>query len=106
VTTSTGVILVVAKGPAEPARRPSVAPFGDVDVDHLPELVDRPVDVPPLPAGLDMGFVDEPTVADRMPTPPRGVGHRSDRMSARLRGRIRVARHCPHSCRDGQPAFR
>jgi hypothetical protein len=41
------------------------------DVDHLPELVDGSVEVPPVPTDLYIGLVHEPTVADRASQRPR-----------------------------------
>jgi hypothetical protein len=46
---------------------------GDEHVDHLPELVDRTVDVPPLADELHVGLVDLPTVADGVAAGPSGV---------------------------------
>ncbi|KQC37370.1 hypothetical protein UK82_15205 [Frankia sp. ACN1ag] len=40
-----------------------VTPFGGKDVDDLPDLVDRPVQVGPPAGDLDVGFVDEPPVS-------------------------------------------
>jgi hypothetical protein len=52
VTTSTGVSLVIwiARSGTGPPRCPT---GGEVHIDDLPELVDRPVQVPPLPGDLE-----------------------------------------------------
>jgi hypothetical protein len=47
---------------------------GDKYVDDLPELVDRPIDVAPLPTHLDVGLIDLPAAADRVSAGPGGVG--------------------------------
>jgi hypothetical protein len=54
----------------EPTSRRGVPPRGDEHVDDLPELVDRPVDVTPLPGNLDIRFVELAPVADRVPERP------------------------------------
>jgi hypothetical protein len=55
-----------------------VAPRGDIDVDDLAELVDGPVDIPPLApplAGdLHIRLVDLPAIADAVAAGPGGVG--------------------------------
>jgi len=51
-----------------------VAPPGDEYVDDLPELVDGPVDVAPLPGHFDVGLVDLPAVTEGVPARPSGVG--------------------------------
>ena len=56
----------------EPARGSEIASSGDEYVDDLAGLVNSSVDVPPPAGDLDVGLVDEPPVADRMPArPPR-----------------------------------
>ena len=47
---------------------------GDEHVDDLPELVDRSIDVAPLPSHLHVGLVDLPAVTDGVPTRPSGLG--------------------------------
>jgi hypothetical protein len=54
--------------------RLGVAPRGDEDVDDLPELVDGPVDVPPVASDLHVGLVDLPAIADAVAAGPGGVG--------------------------------
>jgi len=39
-------------------------------------LVDGPVDVPPFAGDLHVGLVDEPTVADCVPTRPGCIGQK------------------------------
>jgi hypothetical protein len=51
-----------------------VAPRGDEDVDDLPELVDGPVDVPPVASDLHVGLVDLPAIADAVAAGPGGLG--------------------------------
>jgi hypothetical protein len=58
----------------EPAGRRGVSPYGDEHVDDLPELVDRPVHVPPLPSDLHIGLVRVPAIADLMPAGPSSLG--------------------------------
>jgi hypothetical protein len=57
----------------EPAGGRLVALRRDQDVDDLPELVQRPIQVDRLPGDLGLGFVDEPSVARHMPAGPGGV---------------------------------
>src|SRR6266508_3510130 len=47
---------------------------GETNTDDLAELVDRAVDVAPLPGDLHVGPVDLPAVTDRMPAGPSGLG--------------------------------
>jgi hypothetical protein len=47
---------------------------GDEDVDDLPELIDRTVDVPPPTGDLHIGLVHLPAVADGVPAGPGSVG--------------------------------
>jgi len=47
---------------------------GDEDVDDLPELIDRAVDIAPLPGDSDVGFVDLPASSDRVSAGSGGVG--------------------------------
>jgi hypothetical protein len=51
-----------------------ISPSGDQHVDDLAELVDRSVDVAPLPCHLHIGFIDLPAVTDGVPTRPGGLG--------------------------------
>jgi hypothetical protein len=48
----------------EPSRRPDVAPWGEVDVNDLPALVDRAVDGAPPAANLRMGLIDRPAITN------------------------------------------
>jgi hypothetical protein len=57
----------------EPVGGRGVSLPGDEDVDDLPELVNRPVYIPPLPGDLHVGLVHLPAVADGVPTRPGGV---------------------------------
>jgi hypothetical protein len=50
------------------------SPSEDEHVNDLPELVDRSVDIAPLPGHLHLGFVDLPAVTDGVPTRPSGLG--------------------------------
>ncbi len=55
-----------ANGPVEaPARRDSIPPWGDEHVDDLPELVDRPVHLPPAASNLHVRLVETPAQAPR-----------------------------------------
>ena len=54
----------------EPASRLGVAPPRHVHVDDLAMLIDRPVDVAPHAADLDIGFVHEPPIPHCVPTRP------------------------------------
>jgi hypothetical protein len=58
----------------EPPGCLSVALWSDEHVDDLPELVDRAIDVPPLPSDLHIRLVHLPAVPDAMPTWPGGFG--------------------------------
>jgi hypothetical protein len=58
----------------EAAGRLRVAPRGDEHVDDLPELVDGPVDVPPLAGDLHIRLVDPLAIAHGVPARPGGVG--------------------------------
>jgi hypothetical protein len=58
----------------EPPGRPRVTPWGDEDVDDLPELIDRPIDIAPLAGDLHIGLVDVPAVPNGVPARPGGVG--------------------------------
>jgi hypothetical protein len=49
------------------------AALAEQDVDDLPVLVDRPIQVGPPPGHLDGGLVDEPAIARRMPSRSRSV---------------------------------
>jgi hypothetical protein len=57
-----------ARYPAEePPGRVSVPAGRDQHVDDLPVLVDRPVHVPPDSVDFDVGLVDVPPIAGRVP---------------------------------------
>jgi hypothetical protein len=43
-------------------------------VDDLPDLVDRAIDVAPLPSHVHIGLVGLPAVTDGVPTRPSGLG--------------------------------
>ena len=43
-----------------------VSLLGDQHVDHLPELVDRPVQINPPPGNLDVGLIYKPAITWRM----------------------------------------
>jgi len=67
--------LVVLKAPFEqPPGRLSVALKSDEHVDDLPELVDRAIDVAPLPSDLHIRLVHLPAAPDAVPTWPGGFG--------------------------------
>src|SRR5205085_10399795 len=57
----------------EPSCSVGVAPWGDVDVDDLAVLVDRPVDVAPPSSDPDIDLVDVPTVSDAVPARSSGI---------------------------------
>jgi len=59
----------------EPACRSDIAAARDERVDHLAVLVDRPVDVPPNAADLQVGLVHEPPLANGMAAGPGGIDH-------------------------------
>jgi hypothetical protein len=42
-----------------------IAPLGEVRIDHLPILIDRPVDVGPRSVQANVRFIDPPSVAER-----------------------------------------
>ena len=64
-----GRVTVNRQGGGEQcARGGDVSSLRDVHVDHLPMLVDRPVDVGPDPADLDLGLVDKPPIPGQMPS--------------------------------------
>jgi hypothetical protein len=64
-----------ADGPLEePVGGRGISPSGEEHVDDLPELVDRSIDVAPLPSHVHIGLVDLPAVTDRVPTRPSGLG--------------------------------
>ena len=46
----------------------SVATLADQDLDYLPVLVDRAVEVGPLAGDLDVGFIDKPSIPRRVPS--------------------------------------
>ena len=51
----------------ELTRSTGIAAFGDQDVDDLPMLVYRAVEVGPAAGDLEVGFVDEPPIAGGVP---------------------------------------
>jgi hypothetical protein len=61
----------------EAACRGGVPLLGQQHLDDLPELVDRPVQVPPPTGGLDVGLIDKPPVPGRMPKWP-GIGEQRE----------------------------
>ncbi len=58
----------------ESAAGGGVSMLGQRDVDDLPELVDRPVQIPSPASHLDVRLVDEPPVTGGVPAGPGGVG--------------------------------
>ncbi|GAB3832564.1 hypothetical protein GCM10027610_024920 [Dactylosporangium cerinum] len=58
----------------EPAGRSGVAAYRDEYVDDLAVLIHGAVDVPPDTTNLDVGLIDEPPVAGRVPAEPGCVG--------------------------------
>jgi hypothetical protein len=64
VATSIGVtsVALMACAKDRPGRH-GVLAGGDEHVDDLTELVDRPVDVPPVASHLHVGLVDLPAIA-------------------------------------------
>jgi len=73
VTTSTGVTLAAPMDYWNP-RAAVASRRGETNTDDLAELVDRAVDVAPLPGDLHVGPVDLPAVTDCMPAGPSGLG--------------------------------
>ena len=69
-----GRVLVAESAFEEPAGRRGVPLFGQQHVDDLPELVDRPIQVPPPASDLHIGLIHEPPIPDRVPTRPGGLG--------------------------------
>ena len=62
------------QGPGEePAGRRQIPLRRGQDIDDLPILVDRPVQVHPAPGELQVGLVDEPAVPGDMPARPGRV---------------------------------
>jgi hypothetical protein len=57
----------------EPASRRRIPLLAGQHVDDLPELVDRPVQVAPPTADLEIRLIHPPPVADRVPAGTRGV---------------------------------
>jgi hypothetical protein len=65
----------VGKGAGEePACRGGVPLLRQQHVDDLPELVHRPVQIPPPASDLDIGLIDEPAVPGNVPERAGGVG--------------------------------
>jgi hypothetical protein len=60
----------------EPAGSRQASLLRGQDVDDLPELVDRPVQIDPPPGDLDIGFVDEPAVPGGVAAGAGGVDER------------------------------
>jgi hypothetical protein len=58
----------------EPTSSLRVAPTGHEHFDHLPELVDRAVHLPPLAGDLHLGLVHEPAVANGVPARSGSLG--------------------------------
>src|SRR5215217_7139538 len=58
----------------EPPGCLRVALESDEHVDDLPELVDRAINVPPLPSDLHIRLVHLPAIPDAMPAGPGGLG--------------------------------
>jgi hypothetical protein len=50
-----------------------IAALRDQDVDDLPVLIDRPVEVGPAPGDFHVGLIDEPAIAGRVPRRARGI---------------------------------
>jgi hypothetical protein len=74
VVTSTGAGPYRRARGEEPARGGGVPLLGQQHVDDLPVLVDRPIQVLPPASDLQVGLVDEPAVAGRVPERPGGIG--------------------------------
>jgi len=66
----------------EISGRSTIPTQGDIHVDDLPELINRPVDVASPTGHFDVGLVDPPAVADTVPARAR-----------RLHGQRREALH-------------
>ncbi len=74
------------------AWRFEVASWGDGDVDDLAVLVDRPVDGAPAAGDLHVGLVDEPAIADRVPTGPGCACQTAVLLVTKARARQRLIR--------------
>jgi hypothetical protein len=48
----------------------------DQDVDDLAVLIDRPVEIGPAAGDLDIRFIDQPAIPERVPRRARGVDDR------------------------------
>jgi hypothetical protein len=57
----------------ERTRSMSIAALRNENVDDLPELIDRPVQVRPAAGNLDVGLVHEPPIAGCVPSGPGRV---------------------------------
>ncbi|MCW2645694.1 MAG: hypothetical protein JWP07_1803 [Pseudonocardiales bacterium] len=68
MVTSTGWALRQGTSEERPRSR-AVTAFADQDVDDLTVLIERAVEVGPASGELDVGLVDEPAIARRMPAP-------------------------------------
>ena len=55
------------RGSGEEARGGAVAALREQHVDHLAVLIDSTVEVGPAAGYLDVGFIDEPAIAHRVP---------------------------------------
>jgi hypothetical protein len=47
-----------------PLGRSQIAPLAEPELDRVAIAVDRPVEIPPRPADLDVSFVDVPFASD------------------------------------------
>jgi hypothetical protein len=52
----------------ERPRSTGIAALREEDVDDLPLLIDRAVEVGPAPRDLDVRFIDEPPITGRVPS--------------------------------------
>jgi hypothetical protein len=65
VTTSTGRVLVVPMARSKNRRAAVASRRVETNTSDLTELVDRSVDVTPMPGHFDVGLVDLPAIANR-----------------------------------------
>ena len=64
-----------ADGPLkEPMGCPQITPWREQDVDDLPELIDRTVDVAPAASHFHRGLICLPAIPDRAATEPGRLG--------------------------------
>jgi hypothetical protein len=54
----------------ESTGRPQIAPWRDEDVDDLPTLIDRTVDVAPAASHFHIGLIYLPAISDWVPAGP------------------------------------